>query len=64
MYQIDIMPVEKNNDSTKEILGIMIDVLETINNVDDIPTFNSKMKIIANIDFILDNLMDQYINVK
>lgn len=58
------MPVEKNNDSTKEILGIMIDVLETINNVDDIPTFNSKMKIIANIDFILDNLMDQYINVK
>jgi hypothetical protein len=65
MYKIDIDLANKDsNDSTKEALGIMVDLLETINCVDDVPTFSIKMKLLNNIEFIVDNLMDNYIHGK
>lgn len=65
MYEINIdMPNDHDKEEAKELLSIMVDVLETINDVDDVPTFNVKMKLINNIDFIIDNIMQRYIDGK
>lgn len=66
MYQIDIDMADKNpkTPDTTQILGIMVDLLETINNVEDVPTFNIKMKLLSNIDFIVDGIMDEFIDGK
>lgn len=66
MYQIDIDMADKNpkTPDTTQVLGIMVDLLETINNVEDVPTFAIKMKLVNNIDFIVDGIMEDYINGK
>lgn len=65
MYEINIdMPNDHDKEEAKELLSIMVDVLETINDVDDVPTFNVKMKLVNNIDFIIDNIMQKYIDGK
>lgn len=58
------MPNDHDKEEAKELLSIMVDVLETINDVDDVPTFNVKMKLVNNIDFIIDNIMQKYIDGK
>lgn len=66
MYQIEIDVADNNpkKPNTQEILGIMVDLLETINCVDDVPTFSIKMKLLNNIDFIVDGIMEEYIHGK
>lgn len=66
MYQIEIDVADNNpkKPNTQEILGIMVELLETINCVDDVPTFSIKMKLLNNIDFIVDGIMEEYIHGK
>ena len=64
MYQIEVNMAENNPKSgdTKQVLGIMVDLLETVNCVEDVPTFSLKMKLLNNIDFIVDGIMEDYIH--
>ena len=64
MYKINVDLEDSVKNETQELLGIMVDVLETMNNVDDVPTFNVKMKLVNNIDFIIDHLMNSYVDRK
>lgn len=64
MYKINVDLEDSSKNETQELLGIMVDVLETMNNVDDVPTFNIKMKLVNNIDFIIDHLMNSYVDRK
>jgi hypothetical protein len=45
--------------STSELLDVMIDVMQQINETDD-ATFVLKMKLINNVDFLVDQLMFEY----
>jgi len=62
MYKIEIEPVGKNQENeltTIKMLGTMLDILETINTMDD-GTFVLKMKLSNNIEFLVDQLMEEY----
>jgi hypothetical protein len=62
MYKIEIEPVGKNEENeltTIKMLGTMLDILETINTMDD-GTFVLKMKLSNNIEFLVDQLMEEY----
>lgn len=62
MYKIEIEPVGKNQENeltTIKMLGTMLDILETINSMDD-GTFVLKMKLSNNIEFLVDQLMEEY----
>lgn len=62
MYKIEIEPVGKNEENeltTIKMLGTMLDILETINSMDD-GTFVLKMKLSNNIEFLVDQLMEEY----
>jgi hypothetical protein len=62
MYKIEIEPVGKNEENeltTIKMLGTMLDILETINTMDD-GTFVLKMKLSNNIEFLVDQLMSEY----
>jgi hypothetical protein len=62
MYKIEIEPVDKNQENeltTIKMLGTMLDILETINTMDD-GTFVLKMKLSNNIEFLVDQLMEEY----
>jgi hypothetical protein len=62
MYKIEIEPVAKNQENeltTIKMLGTMLDILETINTMDD-GTFVLKMKLSNNIEFLVDQLMEEY----
>jgi hypothetical protein len=62
MYKIEIEPVGKNQENeltTIKMLGTMLDILETINTMDD-GTFVLKMKLSNNIEFLIDQLMEEY----
>lgn len=62
MFKIEIEPVGKNQDNeltTIKMLGTMLDILETINTMDD-STFVLKMKLSNNIEFLVDQLMEEY----
>lgn len=62
MYKIEIEPVGKNEEkelTTIKMLGTMLDILETINTMDD-GTFVLKMKLSNNIEFLVDQLMEEY----
>jgi hypothetical protein len=62
MYKIEIEPVANNQENeltTIKMLGTMLDILETINTMDD-GTFVLKMKLSNNIEFLVDQLMEEY----
>lgn len=62
MYKIEIEPVANNQENeltTIKMLGTMLDILETINSMDD-GTFVLKMKLSNNIEFLVDQLMEEY----
>jgi hypothetical protein len=66
MYKIEIEPVGKNEENeltTIKMLGTMLDILETINTMDD-GTFVLKMKLSNNIEFLVDQLMTEYERTK
>ena len=62
MYKIEIEPVSKkeNEDlTTIKMLGTMLDILETVNQMDD-STFVLRMKLANNLEFLVDQLMTEY----
>jgi hypothetical protein len=61
MYKIDIEPVEKPKSRANDLLFTMMDVLENIEHVDD-AGYVLRMKVINNIEFLVDVLMEEYEN--
>ena len=59
MYKIDIEPLEKPKSRANEMLNTMMDVLENIQYVDD-AGFALRMKILNNIEFLVDVIMEEY----
>lgn len=59
MYSIEIEPVEQKPNKTSQLLQQMIDVLESIEQVDD-AGFVLRMKLLNNIEFLVDQLMEEY----
>lgn len=62
MYTIDIEPEERpksESDKTKELLNVMLEVMETIEHVDD-AGYTLRFKLLSNIEFLIDNLMEEY----
>jgi hypothetical protein len=59
MYKIDIEPVEKPKSRANDLLETMMDVLENIEHVDD-AGFVLRMKVLNNIEFLVDVLMEEY----
>jgi hypothetical protein len=62
MYKIEIEPVAKAQNeelSTVKMLGTMLDILETVNQMDD-STFVLRMKLANNLEFLVDQLMMEY----
>jgi hypothetical protein len=63
MYKIDIEPVEKPKSRANDLLFTMMDVLENIEHVDD-AGYVLRMKVLNNIEFLVDVLMEEYENGK
>jgi hypothetical protein len=61
MYNIEIEPVEKPKSRANDLLFTMMDVLENIEHVDD-AGFVLRMKVLNNIEFLVDVLMQEYEN--
>jgi hypothetical protein len=61
MYKIDIEPVEKPKSRANDLLFTMMDVLENIEHIDD-AGYVLRMKVINNIEFLVDVLMEEYEN--
>jgi hypothetical protein len=59
MYNIEIEPVEKPKSRANDLLETMMDVLENIEHVDD-AGFVLRMKVLNNIEFLVDVLMEEY----
>jgi hypothetical protein len=59
MYKIEVEPVEKQTSRAKDLLDTMMDVMDNIEQVDD-AGFVLKMKILNNIEFLVDTLMSEY----
>ena len=62
MYKIEIKPVGKKPDeelTTLKMLGTMLDILETVNQMDD-STFVLRMKLANNLEFLVDQIMMEY----
>lgn len=59
MYQIDIEPIETPRNKTSDLLQTMLDVMESIEQIDD-AGFVLRMKLLNNIEFLVDQLMEQY----
>ena len=62
MYKIEIETVAKTQNeelSTVKMLGTMLDILETVNQMDD-STFVLRMKLANNLEFLVDQLMIEY----
>jgi hypothetical protein len=59
MYKIDIEPLEKPKSRANEMLNTMMDVLENIQYVDD-AGYALRMKILNNIEFLVDVIMEEY----
>jgi len=59
MYKIDIEPMEKPKSRASDLLETMMDVLENIEHVDD-AGFVLRMKVLNNIEFLVDVLMEEY----
>jgi hypothetical protein len=61
MYKIDIEPVEKPKSRANDLLFTMMDVLENIEHIDD-AGYVLRMKVLNNIEFLVDVLMEEYEN--
>ena len=62
MYEITVEPMGKKEPdklSTSIMLGTMLDVLQQINESDD-ASFVLKLKLLNNIEFLVDQLMEEY----
>jgi hypothetical protein len=59
MYKIDIETVEKPKSRAKDLLDTMMDVMENIEHVDD-AAYVLRMKVLNNIEFLVDTLMEEY----
>ena len=59
MYKIDIEPLEEKPNKTSQLLQTMLDVMESIEQVDD-AGFVLRMKLLNNIEFLVDQLMEEY----
>ena len=59
MYKIDIEPLEEKPNQTSQLLQTMLDVMESIEQVDD-AGFVLRMKLLNNIEFLVDQLMEEY----
>ena len=59
MYQIDIEPIEPKRNPTAETLDKMLEVMESIEHIDDVG-FVLRMKLVNNIEFLVDQLMEEY----
>jgi len=59
MYKIEIEPVEKPKSRANDLLNTMMDVLENIQYVDD-AGFALRMKVLNNIEFLVDVIMEEY----
>jgi hypothetical protein len=59
MYKIDIEPLEKPRSRAKDLLDTMMDVMENIEHVDD-AAYVLRMKVLNNIEFLVDVLMEEY----
>ena len=59
MYKIDIEPLEKPKSRAKDLLDTMMDVMENIEHVDD-AAYVLRMKVLNNIEFLVDVLMEEY----
>lgn len=59
MYQIDIEGIESPQNKTSQLLQTMLDVMESIEQVDD-AGFVLRMKLLNNIEFLVDQLMEEY----
>ena len=59
MYKIDIEPMEKPKSRASDLLETMMDVLENIEHVDD-AAYVLRMKVLNNIEFLVDVLMEEY----
>ena len=63
MYKIDIEPLEKPKSRAKDLLDTMMDVMENIEHIDD-AAYVLRMKVLNNIEFLVDVLMEEYENGK
>jgi len=61
MYKIDIEPMEKPKSRAKDLLDTMMDVMENIEHIDD-AAYVLRMKVLNNIEFLVDVLMEEYEN--
>lgn len=59
MYKIDIEPLEEKPNKTSELLQTMLNVMEAIEQMDD-AGFVLRMKLLNNIEFLVDQLMQEY----
>jgi hypothetical protein len=59
VYKIDIEPLEEKPNKTSQLLQTMLDVMESIEQVDD-AGFVLRMKLLNNIEFLVDQLMEEY----
>lgn len=59
MYQIDIDPIEPKRNPTTDTLDKMLEVMESIEQIDD-AGFVLRMKLLNNIEFLVDQLMEEY----
>ena len=59
MYKIDIEPLKKPRSRAKDLLDTMMDVMENIEHVDD-AAYVLRMKVLNNIEFLVDTLMEEY----
>lgn len=62
MYTVEIEPMDKpknRQEKTKELLETMMDVMQNIEYIDD-AGYVLRMKVMNNIEFLVDELMDEY----
>lgn len=59
MYKIDIEPLERQPSKAKDLLETMLDVMESIEHIDDV-AYVLRMKVLNNIEFLIDQLMLEY----
>jgi hypothetical protein len=59
VYKIDIDPIENPKNLTTETLDKMLEVMEAIEHVDD-AGFVLRMKLLNNVEFLVDQLMEEY----
>lgn len=59
MYKIDIDPIENPRNLTTETLDKMLEVMEAIEHIDD-AGFVLRMKLLNNVEFLVDQLMEEY----